>query len=174
MWNGSYWWTHRELSPGSQLHVVFPLHDAAQFNSKRYWYFTQFHVYCNFPPIQMGFILDTPGGHQFTFEIRSSANNQRNICTLSIDHGVVLSRSLELVVIVQDVCQISYDSSDFNQSNTTPCLNDWIGWLPLTPNIHTSLSPNNVTLQQTNDMRTRPLSLHYLVSLKKGLWFGLK
>lgn len=72
----------------------------------------------------MGFILDTPGGHQFTFEIRSSANNQRNICTLSIDHGVVLSRSLELVVIVQDVCQISYDSSDFNQSNTTPCLND--------------------------------------------------
>lgn len=105
---------------------------------------------------------------------RSSANNQRNICTLSIDHGVVLSRSLELVVIVQDVCQISYDSSDFNQSNTTLCLNDWIGWLPLTPNIHTSLSPNNVTLQQTNDMRTRPLSLHYLVSLKKGLWFGLK
>lgn len=141
MWNGSYWWTHRELSPGSQLYAVFPLHDAAQFNSKRYWYFTQFHVYCNFPPIQMGFILDTPGGHQFTFEIRSSANNQRNICTLSIDHGVVLSRSLELVVIVQDVCQISYDSSDFNQSNTTLCLNDWIGWLPLTPNIHTSPFP---------------------------------
>lgn len=90
----------------SQLYVVFPLHDAAQFNSKHYWYFTQFHVYCNFPPIQMGFILDTPGGHQFTFEIHSSANNQRNICTLSIDHGVVLSRSLELVVVVQDVCQI--------------------------------------------------------------------
>lgn len=70
----------------SQLYVVFPLHDAAQFNSKRYWYFTQFHVYCNFPPIQMGFILDTPGGHQFTFELvhRQTIRGTFALCQLTM------------------------------------------------------------------------------------------